>query len=93
MKKVNGWTDSKQKPNPSFISSVNNSFSRDFIRNSDMLTIISCGGCGNIKTVFEEVIRKNQNEIFDEERYSKIVILTDNDEKDLDYFNCNTNIH
>ena len=84
MKKVNGWTDSKQKPNPSFISSVNNSFSRDFIRNSDMLTIISCGGCGNIKTVFEEVIRKNQNEIFDEERYSKIVILTDNDEKGIE---------
>ena len=84
MKKVNGWTDSKQKPNPSFISSVNNSFSRDFIRNSDMLTIISCGGCGNIKTVFEEVIRKNQNEIFDEERYAKIVILTDNDEKGIE---------
>ena len=84
MKKVNGWTDSKQKPNPSFTSSVNNSFSRDFIRNSDMLTIISCGGCGNIKTVFEEVIRKNQNEIFDEERYSKIVILTDNDEEGVE---------
>ena len=84
MKKVNGWTDSKQKPNPSFTSSVNNSFSRDFIRNSDMLTIISCGGCGNIKTVFEEVIRKNQNEIFDEERYSKIVILTDNDDTGIE---------
>lgn len=83
MKKVNGWNDlsnSKMRPNPSFTSSVNNSFSRDFVRNADMLTIISCGGCGNIKTVFEEVIRKNQNEIFDEERYSKIVILTDNDE-------------
>lgn len=84
MKKVNGWNNSKQKPNPSFTSSVNNSFSRDFIRNSDMLTIISCGGCGNIKTVFEEVIRKNQNEIFDEERYSKIVILTDNDEEGVE---------
>lgn len=84
MKKVNGWTDSKQKPNPSFTSSVNNSFSRDFIRNSDMLTIISCGGCGNIKNVFEEVVRKNQNEIFDEERYSKIVILTDNDEEGVE---------
>lgn len=84
MKKVNGWTDSKQKPNPSFISSVDNSRSRDFIKNADMLTIISCGGCGNIKTVFEEVIRKNQNEIFDEERYSKIVILTDNDETGIE---------
>ena len=84
MKKVNGWNNSKQKPNPSFISSVDNSRSRDFIKNADMLTIISCGGCGNIKTVFEEVIRKNQNEIFDEERYSKIVILTDNDEKGIE---------
>lgn len=84
MKKVNGWNNSKQKPNPSFISSVDNSRSRDFIKNADMLTIISCGGCGNIKTVFEEVIRKNQNEIFDEERYSKIVILTDNDEEGVE---------
>lgn len=84
MEKVNGWNDSKQKPNPSFISSVDNSRSRDFIKNADMLTIISCGGCGNIKTVFEEVIRKNQNEIFDEERYSKIVILTDNDDTGIE---------
>lgn len=87
MKKVNGWNDlsnSNVRPNPSFISRINNSFSRDFVRNTDMLTIITCGGCGNIKTVFEEVIRKNQNEIFDEERYSKIVILTDNDDEGVE---------
>ncbi len=80
MIKVNGWKDSKQKSNPSFKSSVSNSLSRDFFKDSNMLTIISCGGCGNIKTVFEEVIRRNENEIEDSERYSKIVILTDNDE-------------
>lgn len=80
MIKVNGWKDSKQKSNPSFKSSVSNSLSRDFFKDSNMLTIISCGGCGNIKTVFEEVIRRNENEIEDSERYSKFVILTDNDE-------------
>lgn len=80
MIRVNGWNDSKQKPNPSFRSNVNNSLSRDFFKDSNMLTIISCDGCGNIKTVFEEVIRRNENEIEDSERYSKIVILTDNDE-------------
>lgn len=80
MIRVNGWNDSKQMPNPSFRSNVNNSLSRDFFKDSNMLTIISCGGCGNIKTVFEEVIRRNENEIEDSERYSKIVILTDNDE-------------
>ena len=83
MIRINGWRDfknSEEKRNPSFISSVNNSESRDFIRDSDILTIISCGGCGNIKKVFEEIIRRNQNEIFDDERYSKIVVLTDNDE-------------
>ena len=83
MIKVNGWCEfkkSENRKNPSFISSINNSTSRDFVRDSDILTIISCGGCSNIKTVFAEVIRKNQNEIFDEERYSKIVVLTDNDE-------------
>lgn len=80
MIRVNGWNYSKQMPNPSFRSNVNNSLSRDFFKDSNMLTIISCGGCGNIKTVFEEVIRRNENEIEDSERYSKIVILTDNDE-------------
>lgn len=80
MIRVNGWNDSKQMQNPSFRSNVNNSLSRDFFKDSNMLTIISCGGCGNIKTVFEEVIRRNENEIEDSERYSKIVILTDNDE-------------
>lgn len=84
MIKVNGWIDKKQKPNPSFSSSVSNSLSRDFIKNSDMLTIISCGGCGNIKTVFEEITRKNQNEISDDERYLKVVILTDNDEPSIE---------
>ena len=68
MIRVNGWNDSKQKPNPSFRSNVNNSLSRDFFKDSNMLTIISCGGCGNIKTVFEEVIRRNENEIEDSER-------------------------
>lgn len=80
MIKVNGWKDSKQESNPSFKSSVSNSLSRDFFKDSNMLTIISCGGCGNIKTVFEEVIRKNENEIEDSERYTKIVVLTDNDD-------------
>lgn len=83
MIKANGWNDFKKTTeikNPSFTSSVKNSKSRDFVKDSNMLTIISCGGCGNIKTVFAEVVRKNQNEIFDDERYSKIVVLTDNDE-------------
>lgn len=87
MIKVNGWKNkknSKESPNPSFISKIENSFSRDFFKGSNMLTIISCGGCENIKTVFEEIIRKNQNEISDDERYLKIVVLTDNDEPNVE---------
>ncbi len=83
MIKVNGWCNFKgtsSEKNPSFKSSVENSQSRDLKKNNDMLTIISCGGCENIKSVFEEVIRKNENEISDSERYSNIVVLTDNDE-------------
>jgi len=83
MIKANGWEDrgkSEDRKNPSFKPDVKDSESRDFFKGTDMLTIISSGGCGNIKTVFEKVVRKNQNEIFDEERYSKIVVLTDNDE-------------
>ena len=84
---VNGWSDfknSSERPNPSFKSNVTNSESRDFTKGSDMLTIISCGGCGNIKAVFEEIIRKNQNEVYDDNRYSKIVVLTDNDEEGIE---------
>lgn len=78
MIKTNGWKDSGTY---SLNLKIKDSKSRDLIKNTDKLTIISCGGCGNIKTVFESVIRKNQNEISDEKRYSKIVIITDNDDK------------
>lgn len=80
MIKVNGWKDPGRNKALSFKSNINNSLSRDFLKDSNMLTIISCGGCGNIKTVFEEVIRRNENEIEDSERYAKIVIITDNDD-------------
>lgn len=84
MIKANGWKDFKssdKKKNPSFKpKEIENAESRDFEKGYDMLTICSCGGCGNIKAVFEAVIRRNQNENDDDARYSKIVVLTDNDE-------------
>lgn len=77
MIKAYGWEDFKDsdfKP----LKSVN---SRDFKKDSHILTIISAGGCSNIKKIFSAVIRSNQNAVFDAERYSKIVIVTDNDEE------------
>ena len=75
---VNGWQDSGKyafKP-------LKESKSRDFIKGSNLLTIISSDGCTNIKEVFSAVIRYNQNAVSNDERYSKVVILTDNDEED-----------
>ena len=80
MIKVNGWKDFKDsrfKP----IKGVN---SRDFIKDSHILTIISAGGCSNIKEVFSAVVRNNQNAVLENERYSKIAIVTDNDETDTE---------
>ena len=74
---VNGWQDSGKyvfKP-------LKESKSRDFIKGSNLLTIISSGGCTNIKEVFSAVIRYNQNAVSNDERYSKVVVITDNDEE------------
>ena len=74
---VNGWHDSGKyafKP-------IKESKSRDFIKGVNLLTIISAGGCANIKEIFSAVVRYNQNAVSHDERYSKVVVLTDNDEE------------
>ncbi|WP_407426897.1 DUF3226 domain-containing protein [Treponema sp.] len=78
MIKANGWEDARKV---SFKPDISDSISRDFCKGSNLLTIVSAGGCANIKSVFSAVARYNQNAVFDSERYSKIVVVTDNDEK------------
>lgn len=80
MIKVNGWKDPGRNKALSFKSNITNSLSRDFFKDSNMLTIISCGGSSNIGKIFEAVVRRNENEIEDSERYAKIVIIADNDD-------------
>lgn len=78
MIKVHGWKDSG---NYTFKPEIKDIVSRDFIKDSNILTIISAGGCSNIKEVFSAVIRNNENTVFNEERFSKVAIITDNDEE------------
>ncbi|MBB5226920.1 hypothetical protein DYE50_01955 [Treponema ruminis] len=78
MIKANSWEDARKT---TFKPDISDSISRDFSKSSNSLTIVSAGGCANIKSVFASVIRYNQNAVFDSERYSKIVIVTDNDEE------------
>lgn len=78
MIKTNGWKDSKQI---SFRPNIEGIKSRDFIKDSNILTIISANGCANIKQVFSSVIKANENVIAGDEKYSKICIVTDNDEE------------
>lgn len=80
MMTVHGWKDSSE----SLFKPIKTSKSRDFVNGKDMLTIISVGGCTNIKNVFTALMRANENVIRDEERYSRIVIITDNDEPDIE---------
>ncbi len=78
MIKVYGWSDSGKN---TFNPEIKGILSRDFVKDSNMLTIISAGGCSNLKEVFSAVIRNNENTVFDSERFSKVVIITDNDEE------------
>ncbi len=81
MIKVYGWQDSGKF---SFKPKIKGILTRDFEKDSNTLTIISSGGCSNIKDIFSAVIRKNQNEVLDSNRFSKIVIITDNDEDETE---------
>ena len=82
MIKVHGWKDSGKS---SFYKNMGGATTRDFIKDSNFLTIVSAGGCANIKNVFSAVIRYNQNEVLDFNRYSKIAIVTDNDEEGTEF--------
>ena len=60
MIKTNGWADSG---NITFRPNIVGIRSRDFIKDSNILTIISANGCANIKEVFSSVIKANENVI------------------------------
>ena len=77
MIKTNGWADSG---NITFRPNIVGIRSRDFIKDSNILTIISANGCANIKEVFSSVIKANENVISEDKKYSKVCIVTDNDE-------------
>ena len=79
MRRVYGWNYYQAS---SFRPDIKDSISTDYIKNGNILTIVSAEGCANIKDVFSAVIRNNQNTVFDNERYSKIAIIADNDEED-----------
>lgn len=75
MQKVNGWSDYRKTP-----GSIGEK-RRDLQKGDNVLTIIASGGCTKIPDVFGSIIRLNNNFSSEDERYQKIVILTDNDDE------------
>ncbi len=82
MKKVHSWSEcgkgGKSTFNP---KGFDKSKSRDFSKNENLLTIISAGGCAGMPNLLLQILLRNLASMNDDEIYSKVVYLTDNDEE------------
>ena len=77
MRKVHAWEEAGRRGSIIY----ENNMSRDFIRENDILTIMSSGGCSNLIKAFENVLIKNhENPQNPSEAINKVVIITDHDE-------------
>ena len=79
MRKVNGWNEgheSKNKP-----KGFEKSKSRDFQKNGNVLRIICADGCSRMPNLLSKIIESNTLASSQDEFFSKIVYLTDNDEE------------
>lgn len=75
MEKVNNW---EYKDNKKEIKSFKNV--KNFVKDSNKLSIASCGGCGDIPKQFEAVIERNTFSASDDEKFDNIIIISDKDE-------------
>ena len=81
MRKVNGWEDGG---NANLKYGVDNK-SRYFTKGSDVLTIMSSGGCGNLPYAFKDVLELNFYSKPDKgDAIEQIVIVTDRDDVDTE---------
>lgn len=83
MREALGWKDNKQIQ--SNILRVPGQKSRNLIKNTDILTIMSTGGCSRLTQGLKETLKRNYLTPPDlSEMYSKIVIVTDRDDCDTE---------
>ncbi len=83
MREALGWKDNKQIQ--SNILRVPDQKSRNLIKNADILTIMSTGGCSRLTEGLKETLTRNYLTPPDlSEMYSKIVIVTDRDDHDTE---------
>lgn len=78
MRKVCAWDDYQESTLRKADKQIK---AREFKRNSDVLTIISSGGCTRIAERVNLLLKKNSNSSNSDEAFSKIVVISDNDDE------------
>lgn len=78
MRKVCAWNDYHES---SLRNADNHIKARELKRNNDILTIVSSGGCTRIADRLDLLLKKNSSSSSASEVFSKIVIISDNDDE------------
>lgn len=79
MREACGWIDDRTKQNN--IIRVQGQKSRNLIKNQDILTIMSTGGCSRLGEGLRNVLSRNMSSAPDlSDAFTKVVIITDRDE-------------
>lgn len=78
MRKVCSWQDYQES---SLRKADKQIKAREFKKNSDVLTIVSSGGCTRIAERLDLLLKKNSNSSNSDEAFTKIVIISDNDDE------------
>lgn len=79
MRKVNGWDEGQESKNKP--KGFEKSRFRDFKKNENILRIICADGCSRMSTLLEKIVENNSMAASQDEIFSKIAYLTDNDEE------------
>ena len=78
MRKVCGWNDYQES---SLRKADKQIKARELKKNDDVLTIVSSGGCTRIAERLDLLLKKNSTSSTQTEVFSKIVIISDNDDE------------
>lgn len=76
-----GWEDFKGS---SLADRQDSLYARELKKNHDTLTVISAGGCSRMQDRFEMLLQRNAYAAKTDELFDKIVILTDNDDENVE---------
>ncbi len=83
MRKAYQWSDDSSRQQG--ILRMDRQKSRNLVKDSDVLTIMSTGGCSRLSSGLKEVLKRNYlSDPGLSNAYSKIVIITDRDEAEIE---------